>query len=49
MRIHASSDSGSLPERVFSRGGGLAALVGALSALTFWYLVYRRVPKHGPS
>ncbi|MDH3593752.1 MAG: hypothetical protein OEU09_01140 [Rhodospirillales bacterium] len=45
----ASTEAGSLPERVFSRGTGLAALVGALSALTFWYLVYRRAPSRGPS
>ena len=43
-----STDVGSLPERVFSRGTGLAALVGALSALTFWYLVYCRAPSRGP-
>ena len=45
----ASTEAGSLPERAFSRGSGLAALVGALSALTFWYLVYRRAPACGPS
>lgn len=44
----ASSELGTLPERVFSRGTGLAAIVGALSALTFWYLVYRRTPSRGP-
>ncbi len=45
----ASSELGALPERVFSRGAGLAALSGALSALAFWYLVYRRAPSRGPS